>query len=159
MKLNKKYKEILRLDKLLAEAEIPHELDRNEDGWQVCYPNKKRKISDAVEFTGSYGCKEDKLEIMGLLTAEEQKSDDVIGYLSAEEVCERWKAHYFHEPRERYINCAVCGKVIPEGYIAYCRQGETQICCSLSCFGILNYPQEIIINDQTAEDKCFELRD
>ena len=50
---------------------------------------------DAIEHSGSYGSKKDLLEIMGLLTPEEQKLNSVLGYLTAREVFERierdWK--------------------------------------------------------------------
>lgn len=59
----------------------------------------------------------------------------------------------------KYINCAVCGKRIPEGRTAYCRQGEVQICCSLECFALLNYPQHITINEKTANNKGFMLKE
>lgn len=94
---NENYKEILKLDKLLNEADIPHELIRNMDGWQILYPDKQNCVSDAIEYTGSYGDSVDKLEIMGLLTADELKEDTVAGYLTAEDVFERWKKDYKKE--------------------------------------------------------------
>ena len=36
--LNSKYQEILKLDGMLNNANIPHVLKRMFDGWQVCYP-------------------------------------------------------------------------------------------------------------------------
>lgn len=42
---------------------------------------------------GTYGAEEGLLEIMGLLTEEEQENDDVVGYLTAAEVLERILAY------------------------------------------------------------------
>ena len=92
--LNNKYTEILKLDKMLDEAEIPHTLERSMDGWQVCYPDVDNCVADAIEFYGSYGSEENLLEIMGLLTPEEAEHDSVLGHLTAENVFERMRAHY-----------------------------------------------------------------
>lgn len=70
-----KFKEILKLDSMLTEAGIPHVTERAQDGWQVFYPDKYQKICDAIEFTGSFGCDDNLLELMGLLTDEEIKKD------------------------------------------------------------------------------------
>ena len=40
---------------------------------------------------GSYGYKDGLIEIMGLLTEEEREQDDVVGYLTPEEVFRRIK--------------------------------------------------------------------
>lgn len=94
--LNESYKEILVLEKMLTEAEIPHTLHRLLDGWQVIYPEEgEKRVVDAIEHYGSYGKDEDLLEIMGLLTPEEEEDNSVLGYLSAEEVFKRiWNHHY-----------------------------------------------------------------
>lgn len=76
MELNRKYTEILKLYKMLN-------IVRALDGWQIFYPDSENKVSDAIEFTGSYGCGIDTLEIMDLLTLED--------------VFNRWKAHYEQE--------------------------------------------------------------
>lgn len=92
---NPVYKEIHLLDKLLSEAEIPHTMKRFFDGWQVCYPcDGSGRIMDAIEHYGSYGKDEDLLEIMGLLTPEEEQVDNVLGHLSAQEVFNRIEGHY-----------------------------------------------------------------
>lgn len=94
--LDGKYKEILKLDKMLNEAGIPHTLDRMMDGWQIVYFKKGTNIivMYAIEFFGSYGNREDLLEIMGLLTPEEEEHDSVLGHLTAEEVFGRIKKHW-----------------------------------------------------------------
>lgn len=92
-----KYAEILKLDKMLTARKIPHTLTRFMDGWQVIYPEDgERRVMDAVEFDGTYGSNEDLLEIMGLLTPEEQEVDTVCGRLTAEDVFKRIERHYLH---------------------------------------------------------------
>lgn len=94
-KTDENYKEILKLNEMLNEKGIPHTLENFLDGWQVIYPkNGKEKVMDAVEHFGSYGNKEDRLEIMGLLTEEELENDDVLGFLTAKEVFERIEKHW-----------------------------------------------------------------
>ena len=61
---NSNYQEILKLDRMLTDASIPHTLDRLFDGWQVCYPTREEPelVMDAIEHYGSYGKDEDKLK-------------------------------------------------------------------------------------------------
>ena len=96
--LNNKYQEILKLDGMLNNANIPHVLKRMFDGWQVCYPSDDEKdmVMDAIEHFGSFGKEDDKLEIMGLLTPEEEKDGPVLGHLTADEVFMRiwYHCHY-----------------------------------------------------------------
>lgn len=104
--LNPAYREILKLDQMLTDAHIPHTLRRIFDGWQVCYPNERSDdncVMDAIEHFGSYGKDEDRLEIMGLLTPEEEEGDSVLGHLTAEEVFERIKKHHDGE-WYKYVN-------------------------------------------------------
>ncbi|HIT08731.1 MAG TPA: hypothetical protein IAB55_06565 [Candidatus Merdivicinus faecavium] len=92
---NDKYREILRLDAMLTEKKIPHTCEKMSDGWQIIYPEDgKKRVMDAIEHYGSYGAEQDLLEIMGLLTPEEKKRDNVLGYLTAEEVCARIEKHW-----------------------------------------------------------------
>lgn len=87
---NEAYQEILRLDKLLTEAGIPHEIERAGDGWHIYYPAMKgRVICSVVEYAGTYGYRNDLLEIKGLLNKAERKYDSVVGFLSAEKVFAR----------------------------------------------------------------------
>ena len=90
------YKEILKLETMLKQAEIPYEIRELHGGYNVCYPSIKFRICSAVEHDFSYGGSCDKIEIMGLLTQGEQEADvggkhAVCGYMSAEEVFERIK--------------------------------------------------------------------
>lgn len=94
------YKEIFRLKEMLEKAEIPFEFGELYDGYQICYPKNDEpekedlRVCSVVEHLGSYGHTNDKLEIMGLLTDEESQYDEVVGYLSAENVFERIWKHY-----------------------------------------------------------------
>ena len=90
-----RYQEILKLDAMLSEKQIPHTFNKLLDGWQVIYPEDgEKRVMDAIEHCGSYGQEQDKLEIMGLLTPEEEKNDCVLGHLSAEEVFSRIERHW-----------------------------------------------------------------
>ena len=94
------YNEIFRLKEMLEKAEIPFEFRNLFDGFQICYPRNNKSEDDfvrecsVIEHEGSYGHSQDLLEIMGLLTEEESKYDEVVGYLSAENVFERIKNNY-----------------------------------------------------------------
>ena len=90
---NEAYQEILKLDKMLTEAQIPHSLERTCDGWQIVYPSHgmRYKICSVIEYTGISSAKYDRLEIMGLLNTEERKFDRVVGFLTAENVFDRMK--------------------------------------------------------------------
>lgn len=84
-----KYSEIFRLGKMLRDADIPHEFHQMHDGYQIEYPNAVDRKLSAVQHFISYGHENDTIEIMGLLTKEEENIDCVLGYLTAEEVFER----------------------------------------------------------------------
>ena len=98
--LDESYTEILKLDKMLTDANIPHTLDRFLDGWQICYPNNNGRVADAIQHFGSYGNAENLLEIMGLVKFEET-SDSVLGHLTAEDVFKRISEHYKDHPTEK----------------------------------------------------------
>ena len=100
-----KYKAIFQLAEKLKEAGIPfdfHDRSRKEMGiekYQIEYPagyankNQRRKCS-VIEGDGSYGRFDDLLEIMGLLTEEEEKRDCVVGWLTVDDVFNRIQADY-----------------------------------------------------------------
>ena len=84
------YNEILRLEEMLKREGIPYEKEEFLGGYHIMYiPTEEGHVCSVIEHNGSYGREEDKLEIMGLLTPEEAMFDDVVGWLTAEEVFER----------------------------------------------------------------------
>lgn len=89
--------EMNKLIEMLNDANIPFELTTdvcgNKDN-QVWYPSRKNRVCDVICHQGSYGGEKGLLEIMGLLTEEEAEHDDVVGYLTAENVFNRIKNHY-----------------------------------------------------------------
>ena len=104
--------EFEKLVQLLTENNIPHGIRINETygsdllnarslskfGWkQVYYPsaNPGEILSDVVWHYGSYGFEEGLLEQLGLTEYYgSEYTDDVKGWLTAEEVFECWKQHY-----------------------------------------------------------------
>lgn len=118
--------EIERLHKMLTDAGIEHEwLDRTPPGemprrwfgeeivwgWQIIvYKEDGERLVSAIEGYGSYGYgsgfdlgeSNDLIEIMGLLTPEEEEHDSVAGWLTAEEVFRRIM-EALAELKEKYI--------------------------------------------------------
>lgn len=97
-----KYEEIIKLHNMLVAEGIEHEFKTFKDGYMVVYPSlaawdetikyydrpfsgkynaKYNELSrdcvSAVETSFSYGSGADKIEIMGMLTADEAALDDV----------------------------------------------------------------------------------
>ena len=88
--------EIFKLDKMLTAARIPHHLHPFSDGWQICYPDVEEATSavcDVICHSGSYGHRQDLLEIMGLVDVE-KVGDEVEGYLTAQDVFSRIFLHF-----------------------------------------------------------------
>ena len=96
MEVNKKYTEIMKLHKMLSAVSIPHSVDRIFDGWQIVYFYNGKQIADVVQHSWSYGADKNLLEIMGLLTSEEEEHDTVLGYLTAEKVFERIRKDFLN---------------------------------------------------------------
>ena len=89
----RKYKEFFRLKEMLEKENIPFIFRDLYDGFQICYPDVENKVCSVIEHGGSYGHNQDLLEIMGLIT-DEETDDDVLGYLTAENVFSRiYKYH------------------------------------------------------------------
>ena len=98
-----KYTEILKLKRMLEEANIPFTFTDDlfnvkETGAHIPYPHlypayriQLGDLADAIEHCHSYGNQQDLLEIMGGLTDEEMEHDSVLGGLTAEEVFKRFK--------------------------------------------------------------------
>lgn len=111
--------EIERLHEMLTDAGIDHEWrDRTPKGWDrlcrkypemiendvwgwqiIVYKDNGDRLISAIEGKGTYGYApeddfrgpSDLIEIMGLLTPEEEKDSSVAGWLTAEEVFRRIK--------------------------------------------------------------------
>ena len=106
------YKEIFNLKVMLDKAKIPYEfLDRsfidyknhilNHPFYQIIVyePNQKNieepiRLISVIQGFGTYGEKEDLLEIRGCLTVRESKYDSVAGSLTAKNVFKRIKKEY-----------------------------------------------------------------
>lgn len=94
-----KYKEIIMLDKMLTDADIPHQLYTWLDGWQIEYTYKTRRMCSVVENENSMG-----MEMMGLLKDDEIemlfgsleacRRYSIKGNMTAEEVFDRINAHW-----------------------------------------------------------------
>lgn len=91
--------EIFKLKVMLDKKEIPYEFynhcynlkDEFIENWQIVVPSMVNTVISIIEGVGTYGYKEDKLEIQGLLTDYEKEFDSVVGSLSADEVFNRIK--------------------------------------------------------------------
>ena len=80
---------------MLVKEEIPFGFREGLcNGYQIRYPNHVECVCSVIQHDYSYGKEEDLLEIKGLLTDEELMSDGIVGYITAEEVFERIKAHW-----------------------------------------------------------------
>lgn len=84
--------EIEKLDKMLSKANANYELCNVHDGYQILlFDENDEIIADAICHGGSYGHTEGLLEIMG--KGVKAEDDDVEGWLTAEQVFDRWKAY------------------------------------------------------------------
>ncbi len=82
-------KEVYRLKGMLTAQGIPFEEADVFGGKQLLYPAKEGRKCSIICHLSSHGREEGLLEIMGLLTPEEAEYDDVVGYLTAEDVFAR----------------------------------------------------------------------
>lgn len=98
MRVKQKYNEIFKLKSMLEENHIPFEwieLNDLRNGYQICYPEKdEKRVCSVIEHSFSYGNEKDLLEIQGLLTAEEEECDSVLGNLTADDVFQRILSHW-----------------------------------------------------------------
>lgn len=98
--MKRKYNEIFKLKDMLEKAKIPFDFSELHGGYHIVYPEFGDKcICSVIEHDFSYGREKDLLEIKGLLTEleEETLEDDVLGYLTAENVFQRIKKHWEKE--------------------------------------------------------------
>jgi hypothetical protein len=98
--------EFNKLKASLKRNEIPFEEFDLMGGKQLAYPNSKNIKCSVICHHGSYGHEKGLLEIMGLLTKEESQQDNVIGYLTADDVYYRISNDY----REEYYSKENCKK-------------------------------------------------
>lgn len=101
----KSYDEFFKLEAMLKAEGIPFVYHSQSDmcGFQICYPEDgENRICSIILHSGSYGRDEGLLEIMGLLKPNEEECDDVVGYLTADDVFERIKVHYNGKWSEYY---------------------------------------------------------
>lgn len=96
-----KYTEIFKLKNMLDAIDLEHEFyDRSVgiaqyEHYQIILLDEKGdRIVSVVQGSCTYGGDNNKLEIMGLLTPEEEEHDSVVGWLTAEEVYERIMNYY-----------------------------------------------------------------
>ena len=103
----KKYTEIFKLKDLLETTHIPFEFADESfdlgDGlafekyhieYPCSYKENQDRVCSVIQGWGTYGAENNLLEIMGLLTDEEEKDNSVAGWLTAEDVFNRIKKHY-----------------------------------------------------------------
>ena len=77
---------------MLSEANANYDLRNLYDGYQILLFDKNDEIiADAICHGDSYGLTEGLLDIMG--KGVKSKDDDVVGYLTARQVFNRWKAY------------------------------------------------------------------
>lgn len=97
------YSEILNLHSALTALGVPHDFSSHEfdsKGYHLYYPDKIDTVCSVILTGFSYGATYGLLEIMGLLTPEESECDDVLGSLTAVEVCRRILEDYTESQKE-----------------------------------------------------------
>lgn len=92
--IDSEYTAIFKLAKALDIANIDYNFDDRSDAfgesYQILVPDENGfNIVSVIQSHYSYGGDDDLLEIMGLLTEEESQYDDVVGYLTPQEVFNR----------------------------------------------------------------------
>ena len=99
---------IFELKRMLDDAKVPYDYYDSRDvnfelagkvcpKIQISYPNNgNNMVCSVIQGYGTYGSEENKLEIMGLIDPEIDKSnpDSVKGWLSAEDVFNRISKHW-----------------------------------------------------------------
>ena len=95
------YTEIFKLKEKLDAIDLDYEFHdrgyktlRYEHYQILLLDENEERIVSVVQGSGTYGANQNRLEIMGLLTPEEEECDSVVGWLSADEVYERIMNYY-----------------------------------------------------------------
>lgn len=86
--MKERYNEIQRLKGMLEKAKIPFVFSELFGGYHIIYPNNHFIVCSVIEHDYSYGREQDLLEIMN------RKQNDVLGYLTAENVFQRIEKHW-----------------------------------------------------------------
>lgn len=96
-----KYNEIFKLKDMLEKAAIPFDLSELHGGFHIVYPCSDGAVCSVIEHDFSYGRRKDLLEIRGLMTEKERldTDDDVLGFLTAQDVFNRIEKHYKNEEK------------------------------------------------------------
>lgn len=96
-----KYTEIFKLRDMLDDIDLDYEFHDNSQkqlGYEhyqiILLDENNNRIVSIIQGNYTYGSERNKLEIMGLLTPEEEEHDSVVGWLSADEVYERIMKYY-----------------------------------------------------------------
>lgn len=96
--MSERYTEIFKLKEKLDAIDLEYEfINRSthyNEQYQIMIYDGDEWVISVIEGEHTYGGNADKLEIMGLLTEEEEKHDSVVGWLSADDVYERIMKYY-----------------------------------------------------------------
>ena len=95
-----KFAEIRKLDKMLDNARIPHELQPYMGGFVLAYPSIRERTCFVTQTRNSLGGPYDLLELQGLLTKREAKVDKSVGAMTAAEIYERIVKHWKEKENE-----------------------------------------------------------
>ena len=101
------YSEIFKLDDMLTESGIPHDLHPFQmRGWQITYSKdgnwewRKPGCGDVVLHNGSYGHEHGLMEAGGFDITREEYGDEVLGWLNAEKAFAFFKRQYEKDCKE-----------------------------------------------------------
>jgi hypothetical protein len=106
--MKKKFKEILKLKKMLQDEDIPFTFEKNylnrdsSDSFEIVIKKNNIQLCSACQHSTSYGHEKDLIEIFGGLTKEEHNESPMLGYLKAEEVFKRFKWCYTNNTPKYY---------------------------------------------------------
>lgn len=89
------HEEIFKLKEMLEIDGVPFEWSESRKISHLSYPVSGRKrVCSVIQGVGTIGWETGRLEIMGLLTAEERENAIVIGNLTAKDVYSRIMNHF-----------------------------------------------------------------
>lgn len=134
--------ELNKLEEYLRRNQVPYKRldDEQDNGWRcidrhqiaVYEDPEKTKFSwDAICHLGSYGYEDGLLEVMGAPVVRDSDGDDVCGYLTAEDVIERYE-----EGLKTYVFTFGSGRKNAGHYVKIkARDWNTARAKMISCFG------------------------